>query len=358
MAPCASSLLVLLQVVLIANTLPAINDITAPELRSLLSAASELCPIIKEARKAAKKHEGTSLAGHVPPYPGLRQRQSSHHDLASLGAGMSRSPPGGNSGLLTAAAVAGGRSSPVLQRVHSSSGGGSSGGPRYGSSGAPISGIGYGAGIGNGIGSSTSVGGTGITSPVNGIPTSSGTDAAQASLITLLPNAAGSSSSQQQQQEQQQEDHAAAVTPTNISSQGGVAASPSYLGSSSSNSIDRVPKLYVVANGHGGPCLDLSRVPGHLADATVGVDLFVIEGMGRAIHTNLHAQFKCDCLKLAMIKTERIARKLFSGRLYDCMCKFQPGVVGGRGGVSGSGGSWSLPGSAVGGMRSVGSWNQ
>jgi type II pantothenate kinase len=88
--------------------------------------------------------------------------------------------------------------------------------------------------------------------------------------------------------------------------------------------LDRTPRLYVVANGHGGPCLDLSRVPSALADATVGVDLLVIEGMGRAVHTNLYAQFKCDCLKLAMIKTERIAYKLFGGGLYDCMCRFQP----------------------------------
>ena len=52
------------------------------------------------------------------------------------------------------------------------------------------------------------------------------------------------------------------------------------------------PKLYVVANGHGSPCIDFSRVPDTLADATVGVDLLVIEGMGRAVHTNLGATFR------------------------------------------------------------------
>jgi type II pantothenate kinase len=51
----------------------------------------------------------------------------------------------------------------------------------------------------------------------------------------------------------------------------------------------------------------------------------VIEGMGRAIHTNLNTRFKCDTLKLAMIKTERLAVKLFGGSLYDCMCSFQRG---------------------------------
>lgn len=41
------------EVVLAANSLPAINDITAPELKGLLSAVAELCPVIKEARQAA-----------------------------------------------------------------------------------------------------------------------------------------------------------------------------------------------------------------------------------------------------------------------------------------------------------------
>lgn len=47
----------------------------------------------------------------------------------------------------------------------------------------------------------------------------------------------------------------------------------------------------------------------------------------RAIHTNLRATFKCDSLKLAMIKTERLALKLFgtAGALYDCVCKYDVG---------------------------------
>jgi type II pantothenate kinase len=40
-------------VVLAANSLPAINDITAPELKALLSAVAETCPVIKEARQSA-----------------------------------------------------------------------------------------------------------------------------------------------------------------------------------------------------------------------------------------------------------------------------------------------------------------
>ena len=48
----------------------------------------------------------------------------------------------------------------------------------------------------------------------------------------------------------------------------------------------------MVSNGQGSPTLDLRRVPDTLADATVGADLVVIEGMGRAIHTNLNTRFK------------------------------------------------------------------
>ncbi len=48
----------------------------------------------------------------------------------------------------------------------------------------------------------------------------------------------------------------------------------------------------------------------------------VIEGMGRAIHTNYHTKFKCDTLKLAMIKNRHLAQRLFGGDVYDCVCRF------------------------------------
>jgi type II pantothenate kinase len=59
-----------------------------------------------------------------------------------------------------------------------------------------------------------------------------------------------------------------------------------------------------------------------VADASVGTDLVVIEGMGRAIHTNLHVKLQCDTLKLAMIKNRHLAEKLFGGNIYDCVCRF------------------------------------
>ncbi len=58
--------------------------------------------------------------------------------------------------------------------------------------------------------------------------------------------------------------------------------------------------------------------------------LVIIGGMGRAIHTNYNARFRCDSLKLAMIKNLHLADKLFQGKgkMYDCVCKFEQGMDG------------------------------
>ena len=69
----------------------------------------------------------------------------------------------------------------------------------------------------------------------------------------------------------------------------------------------------------------------------------VLEGMGRAIHTNLRAKFSCDVVKLAMIKNSRLARKIFGGTLYDCVFRFEPAGSAGEGGSSGSGSGMSPP---------------
>ncbi|XP_027354095.1 pantothenate kinase 2-like isoform X2 [Abrus precatorius] len=93
-------------------------------------------------------------------------------------------------------------------------------------------------------------------------------------------------------------------------------------GSSNENSSS-VP-LMVVENGCGSPCIDLRQVSSELAAAAKDADLIILEGMGRALHTNLNARFKCDALKLAMVKNQRLAEKLVKGNIYDCVCKYEP----------------------------------
>ncbi|XP_014490606.1 pantothenate kinase 2 [Vigna radiata var. radiata] len=82
--------------------------------------------------------------------------------------------------------------------------------------------------------------------------------------------------------------------------------------------------LMVVENGCGSPCIDFRQVSSELAAAAKDADLIILEGMGRALHTNLNARFKCDALKLAMVKNQRFAEKLIKGNIYDCICKYEP----------------------------------
>nr|CAD7409828.1 unnamed protein product [Timema poppensis] len=83
-------------------------------------------------------------------------------------------------------------------------------------------------------------------------------------------------------------------------------------------------RLVAMETGQGGPCLDLSRLDQSLAAALQEkVDLVVIEGMGRAVHTNLHAVFTCECLKMAVIKNRWLANRL-GGDMFSVICKYEP----------------------------------
>ncbi|XP_047151979.1 damage-control phosphatase At2g17340-like isoform X1 [Vigna umbellata] len=79
--------------------------------------------------------------------------------------------------------------------------------------------------------------------------------------------------------------------------------------------------LLIANSGNELPIIDLTRVSQELAYLTNDVDLVILEGMGRGIETNLYAQFKCDSLKIAMVKHTEVAEFLGS-RLYDCVIKY------------------------------------
>lgn len=53
-----------------------------------------------------------------------------------------------------------------------------------------------------------------------------------------------------------------------------------------------------------------------------GADLLIIEGMGRALHTNLYAKFKCETLKLAIVKNKWLANRL-GGETFSVICKYE-----------------------------------
>lgn len=68
------------EVVMVANLLPAINDVTASELKTLVKQAAAKCHIIRDARRAAIRALSEN-GGKVPHPAGVMVRKSSSDDL-------------------------------------------------------------------------------------------------------------------------------------------------------------------------------------------------------------------------------------------------------------------------------------
>lgn len=65
-----------------------------------------------------------------------------------------------------------------------------------------------------------------------------------------------------------------------------------------------------------GRCIDAE-----IAKKMAEVDLLVIEGMGRAIHTNLEAEFNCEALRVGVVKDHWFSIRL-GGGMFACICKY------------------------------------
>jgi len=79
--------------------------------------------------------------------------------------------------------------------------------------------------------------------------------------------------------------------------------------------------LLIINSGNDLPVIDLTCVSPELAYLASDADLVILEGMGRALETNLYAQLKCDSIKIGMVKHLEVAQFL-GGRLYDCVFKY------------------------------------
>ena len=84
-------------------------------------------------------------------------------------------------------------------------------------------------------------------------------------------------------------------------------------------------RLQMVPSGNWAPLIDLKRISPELADvaAKERVDLVVLEGMGRAIESNLNAKFSCEVLKLAMVKDQGVAEGI-EAEIFDLMMRYEP----------------------------------
>ena len=56
--------------------------------------------------------------------------------------------------------------------------------------------------------------------------------------------------------------------------------------------------------------------------ASEAVDLIVLEGMGRAIHTNFTTRFSCESLKVAVLKNRWLAQHL-GGDMFSVVFKYE-----------------------------------
>uniref|UniRef100_A0A6E8W1R1 4'-phosphopantetheine phosphatase n=1 Tax=Anopheles coluzzii TaxID=1518534 RepID=A0A6E8W1R1_ANOCL len=83
-------------------------------------------------------------------------------------------------------------------------------------------------------------------------------------------------------------------------------------------------RLLLFGNDQIGPCLDFRVLSKDLSDAIEqnDVDLLIIVGMARALHTNLYAKFACETFKLAVVKNEWLAKRL-GGETFSVVCKYE-----------------------------------
>merc|ERR550539_852125 len=83
-------------------------------------------------------------------------------------------------------------------------------------------------------------------------------------------------------------------------------------------------KLLCLNSGQSSACLDLARLSWNLVDTMIQrkVDLIVLEGMGRAVHTNYYANFNCECLKVAVLKNRWLAKRL-GGEMFAVVFKYE-----------------------------------
>jgi damage-control phosphatase, subfamily II, stand-alone protein len=83
----------------------------------------------------------------------------------------------------------------------------------------------------------------------------------------------------------------------------------------------RSGRIVPLDTGNTIPMIDLRRVSDEVNRHAPQTDLLILEGMGRAVETNIDAKFTCDSLKLAMIKDKLVAARC-GGKLFDTVCKF------------------------------------
>jgi uncharacterized protein with ATP-grasp and redox domains len=80
-------------------------------------------------------------------------------------------------------------------------------------------------------------------------------------------------------------------------------------------------RIRVIDSGGVAPLIDLRHVSDICNKEAADADLVILEGMGRGLESNFEAKFRCDAVKLCMIK-EQIVADRHGGKLFDVVFRF------------------------------------
>uniref|UniRef100_T1HMW0 4'-phosphopantetheine phosphatase n=1 Tax=Rhodnius prolixus TaxID=13249 RepID=T1HMW0_RHOPR len=69
-------------------------------------------------------------------------------------------------------------------------------------------------------------------------------------------------------------------------------------------------QLFISKHSRCSTCLDLRYVNHEFAELSPELDLLMIDGMGRSIHTNFDAEYQIECLKVATIKDNWLSKEI------------------------------------------------
>lgn len=83
-------------------------------------------------------------------------------------------------------------------------------------------------------------------------------------------------------------------------------------------------RLKIIDSGSDESLIDLSNLSEACVAEADGVDLLILEGMGRALESNYLAQFTCPTLKICLLKAYWPASQI-DGEIFDIVCRFEPG---------------------------------
>ena len=82
-------------------------------------------------------------------------------------------------------------------------------------------------------------------------------------------------------------------------------------------------RLRVLSTGNACPLIDLTQLDAACVEHIADADLIILEGMGRAIESNRRTRFRCDVLRVAMLKDQAVAAHV-GGRLFDAVFELTP----------------------------------